>query len=281
MRTKIILFLSFILMLTGCTREKEPVTAPTVTGEFVFTALKVGQADALVLRTANHTVIIDCGEKDDGDKLLEYLEQNGITSVDALIITHFDKDHVGGAAELLLGCEVKMLYTADYITDSKEYVKYAEAAAQKGIMPQKLSDGKNVEFTLDDVVFTVYPAISDVQNSTDNDLSLAVTAQHGSKRFLFAGDAESRRMQEILTQVSGKFDVLKVPHHGRYSPYSEEFVAEVSPQYALITCSDKNPAEEQLLQVLKNAGAKVYTTQNGYVSFTSNGEEITVSEDLE
>ena len=59
-----------------------------------ITALSVGKADALVLKQAGHTVLIDTGEKDDGDKIVRFLKNRGIHSVDLLVITHFDKDHV-------------------------------------------------------------------------------------------------------------------------------------------------------------------------------------------
>ena len=86
--------------LTSCTK-KNPNASEVSYGEFEVTFLDVGKADAMILRTANSTVIIDCGEKGDGKDIVNMLSEEEITSVDCLIITHFDQDHVGGAAKVI------------------------------------------------------------------------------------------------------------------------------------------------------------------------------------
>ena len=64
--------------------------------EMTVTFLDVGKADSMIIRTPQSTVIIDCGEKGDGKEIVSLLEDEGVTTVDYLIITHYDKDHVGG-----------------------------------------------------------------------------------------------------------------------------------------------------------------------------------------
>jgi len=62
---------------------------------------KIGKADAFLLRMSRHAVLIDAGEDDDAPEILDYLADNGITELDCLILTHFDKRSIGGAQELL------------------------------------------------------------------------------------------------------------------------------------------------------------------------------------
>ena len=105
--------IALIALLTACGRTAAPetdapaaeavsesaqtsVTSPSETS-LTITALKGGAADSFVLKTPNHTVIIDTGLDKNGDELVESLKEQGITMIDELIITHFDKDHVGGA----------------------------------------------------------------------------------------------------------------------------------------------------------------------------------------
>ena len=278
-------FAAALFILTGCSKQNTDTPAataetPEVSGPFTFTALKVGKADALVLQTQNHTLLIDCGEKDDGDNIVEYLGENNIEKIDKLFITHFDKDHVGGAAEVIKNMEIGEIITPDYMTDSKEYQNFLGAAAEKGIMPQKIGGGLEYSavFSLDDVVFNVYPPMKSEYSETDNDFSIAVTAQHGSNRFLFTGDAEKVRLDELSSSLNGTYDVVKIPHHGVLEENSENFISLVSPKYAVITCSDKNPADPELLDILEAHGVDVYTTAAGNVSFISDGQNITAEQ---
>lgn len=86
------IILTLILL---CCRNKLPYSGAAqvkATGEFSVTALNIGKADSLILKTQNHTVLIDCGEKGDSDDIINTLAESGISEIDCLIITHFDKD---------------------------------------------------------------------------------------------------------------------------------------------------------------------------------------------
>ena len=252
---------------------------PEVTGVLETVFLSAGQADAIVLKTREHAVIIDCGEKDDGDELLELLAEKGIEKVDYLFITHFDKDHVGGAAELIKNMETENVITPDYEGSVKEYSKFIAAAEEKGLEIKRLT--ANMEFVLDDVSFCVYPPLKSEYEEADNDYSLAVTVRHGENKLLFTGDAESERLKELMTQAVGQntFDLLKVPHHGRYNEYTYTFVSAVKPEYAVITCSDKNPAEEKVIKALESTGSKIYYTSGGNITAVSDGKNFDITQE--
>lgn len=230
---------AIILTLCGCKISDKLTEAklPEVTGNFDFTILKIGQADAIILRTANHNVIIDCGEKDDGDEILEYLQTNDINTVDYLFITHFDKDHVGGAAKVIEHINIKNIITSDYEGTNVEYENYIVTAQEKNITPILLTE--NISFTLDDVFFEILPPLKKVYKEGDNDFSLAIAATHGENTFLFAGDAEAERLTEIISQTGKTYNFLKVPHHGRYNKNTKAFIETIKPSYAVITCSKK------------------------------------------
>lgn len=76
--------------------------------------LKVGKADTIILQTANHSAVIDCGEEDDSKEILQFLSDNSISCIDYLFITHFDKDHVGGVANVLNGMKTEKIITPLY-----------------------------------------------------------------------------------------------------------------------------------------------------------------------
>ena len=82
---------------------------------------------------------------------------------------------------------------------------------------------------------------------------------YGERSFLFTGDCEKERLEELLEQK--EFDlchnVLKVPHHGRKGKNSEEFLKAVSPEIAVITCSEDKPADDGILRMLDGMGTEV------------------------
>ena len=266
---------AMLLSVSACKTE-EDVSVHEVIRDFDVSVLKAGQADAIILKTQNHCAIIDCGEEDDGDEVLEHLSENGIEKVDYLFITHFDKDHVGGAAEVLENVFVDNIITPDYEGTNGEYKKFIQAVNEKNYTPIKLTT--EMSFALDDVEFNVYPPLKSAYKEGDNDFSLAISAVHGENSFLFAGDAQEVRLSEILAQTNTEYDFLKVPHHGRIEKNSNTFFDRINPKYAVITCSDKNPADEKVLGLLSAIWCKTYLTSDGDVNIKSDGKEITVSQ---
>lgn len=275
---KILLLMCAVAMLLSVSacKTEEDVSVHEVIGDFDVSVLKAGQADAIILKTQNHCVIIDCGEEDDGDEVIDHLSENGIEKVDYLFITHFDKDHVGGAAEVLGAVSVDNIITPDYEGTNSEYKKFIQAVNEKNYTPIKLT--KEMSFILDDVEFNVYPPLKSEYKEGDNDFSLAISAIHGENSFLFAGDAQEVRLSEISAQTKTEYDFLKVPHHGRIEKNTKTFFEKINPKFAVVTCSDKNPADEEVLGLLSAMWCKTYLTSDGDVNIKSDGEEITVSQ---
>ena len=145
-----------LILLCCCTKLSYGGAAQVkATGEFSVTALNIGKADSLILKTQNHTVLTDCGEKGDSDDIISALAESGVSEIDCLIITHFDKDHVGGAAKLIKKISVNQIITPNYRSDSEEYKDFIAAAEENNLTPITLTE--NLSFVYDDVTFEVYP----------------------------------------------------------------------------------------------------------------------------
>ena len=114
MKKLISLILIFVCVLNsaGCTSQKEYVYV-----DF----LDVGNADCIVIRTENRTTVIDTATSILSDIIFEYLNEKEIDRIDILIITHFDKDHVGGASEVIENFETSHIIMPDYVSTSDEY----------------------------------------------------------------------------------------------------------------------------------------------------------------
>lgn len=271
----IICLAALAFLLCGCQRKKAPdVSAPKVTGSFDFTILKAGQADAIVLRTENHSFIIDCGEKDDGDKIVEYLNENGISKLDCIFVTHFDKDHVGGFCKVAENFAVDNIFVPNYEGHNEAYKKYLASIEENELNAISLTE--NVSFVFDDVLIEAFVPQKTSYAEGDNDFSLAISITHGENTFLFAGDAEKERIDELVSEMSHEYDFLKVPHHGRYNENTEKFFEAVKPKYSAICDSKKNPASNNTIKALESVGSEIYCTRDGSVSVSSDGEKITV-----
>lgn len=257
-----------IFVLSACSRHSENDGNIL---KLIF--LDVGKADCIIIKTANHAILVDTGTQDDGTRIIECLKENNIEALDYMIITHFDKDHVGGAGAVIDSITVKNVIQPDYEKDSAQCREYASSLKNAGIEKVALTDA--VAFILDTVEFTVYPPQKASYNK-ENNFSLVTSIKHGENSFLLAGDAMAERLDELIGAGSLEHSLLKVPHHGAYNKNSDDFFKSVNARYAIITCSKENPASEKTVSALKKAGAKVYLTQNGDIYCTSDGASIQI-----
>lgn len=253
------------LLITKCTKN------PDTTEQLTVTFLKVGKADGIVLQTAAHTVIIDCGEKSDGKKMVDFLEENGVKTIDYMILTHHDQDHIGGAAKVLKNFTVQNVIAADYTEDSSEYRKLTDAMQAQNLTFQMPDE--SMTFTLDDAVFTIYPHEgADYADGFDNNCSLVTKIVHHDNTLLFTGDAMQERLSEIMD--IGDCDLLKVPYHGRDIANLPAFLDAVTPEYAVISTS-KDYLSENVLASLQERNVQTFVTcQDGNITAVSDGREI-------
>ena len=266
-----------LCMLCGCQSQKNTtVYVPAITGTFEFTVLKAGQADAIFMQTENNNIILDCGEKDDGDELVELLQEKGISNVEYIFITHFDKDHVGGFPEVMENVTASNIIVPNYVGNNDEYEDYLKTVADKNLEITTLTE--DTSFILDDVLFEISVPKKQAYAEGDNDFSLVMSVTHGENTFLFAGDAEEDRLPEVLSEFGRQYDFLKVPHHGMHNKNTQRFINTVKPKYAVIADSDKNPAENKTVSLLETVKAEIYSTRDGDVSVISNGTEIVVNQ---
>ena len=248
--------------------EIQTAYAPSdVTEDLTVHFLDIGQGDCTLLTQGGHAMLIDAGYEKSSDELLALLEKQGVSHLEALVLTHFDKDHVGGADHVLEELEVDRLLTPDYQEDSKQYEQFAEAAREAGLVLETFTDPLTFQLGGSDV--SVYPPLRSSYED-DNDYSLAVMVQHGIDSFLFPGDAEQTRLDELMAQTSVNCTFLKVPHHGRVEANSGVFFRAASPQYAVITCDSEGP-DSEVMSALNAVGAQVYLTSRGPVQCVSDG----------
>jgi len=240
--------------------------------------IDVGKGDCILIRSEKHTLMIDTGYRDTADDVFDFLEGSDVSEIDALILTHYDKDHIGGAKKLISQYQVKKIYIPDYEKDEKKYKKLIKAIDKSDVNVDAVSD--TVTFTADRITYTVMPsgAAYDPDKENDNDMSLLVTVRYANDSYLFTGDIEEEGINCFLEKNQSTFDVIKMPHHGKKEKNSKALLNNVKPKYAVITDDHDNPAESSLCKLLEGTGTSYYrTSQKGTVTITGNGSgEYTV-----
>ena len=278
-KTLKILLTVFILLLSSCQSNYEPNNKSNTTNAeygLEISVLDIGKADSIIIKTTEGCAIIDCGEIDDGNKILSRLKKKGISKIDYLFITHFDKDHVGGAPQVIEGIETGQIITPDYEGSNSEYASYKDTVKDNKF--NVLAISKDMDVSLGDVSFKVFAPSKEEYVKSDNNNSLVIEMTYGEKRFLFMADAEAKRIKNVLPKLSGKYDILKVPHHGRISKRTDELIETVCPKYSVICDSIKNPAEKETLNLLNEYGSNVFCTKNRDIEILCDGREITVNQ---
>ena len=268
------LLLAFLMVLpAGGAADPETDAAADSPALSLF-VINVRKADALLLRCGSSTYLIDTGTEDGAPALLKVLQSEGITHLDGIILTHTDKDHVGGLEYLLdSDLEVDQVYASGYF--KKKENKHPAVQALKGTGQEVVWLLSGDSLPLDGGRMDVLGPLEKSEDKDDNN-SLVILVTGGGGTMLLAGDMEFPEERSLLNAgLIPRADVLKVGNHGDDDATSEEFLAAVSPSVAVIsTNSDDKPEtpSNRVMNLLNRYGVTVYLTQE-----TENGVLITLT----
>jgi len=137
--------------------------------DFDIYFFNIGKADSIIIRNKNKYIMIDTGYEENHTEILSYLEKHNITKIDYLIITHFDKDHVGSASYIIDNIEVSNVLQNNSPKDSIYYNNYLESLNNKNIIPIKVED--NYSFDLEDMKVLVEGTKNIYEKNTSNNNS--------------------------------------------------------------------------------------------------------------
>ncbi|MCL2671097.1 MAG: MBL fold metallo-hydrolase [Clostridiales bacterium] len=267
MKRNLLFFLILLLFLTGFACRPAPKAEPTLE-IYVFSARKSDSSDALLLRGEDFAVLIDTGLKDNAKKLSERLTEIGVTRLDCVILTHFDKDHMGGAEQIAEDFEVAQVYMADYMSDGKPYRNMVAAFSAANIPFLRVSEAADIEIADLRISFTPSPLDYDGEDESDNAQSLICGVTYGESRLLFMGDANGAWLEKLCFGAYNlSCDFLKLPHHGVWNENLIWLLTVSMPNIVVVTDSDKDPADPQTVGLLDSFGMEAYYTKDGELHF--------------
>ncbi len=265
-----------------------PVTTaqPNVTvssgelGEVEYHFIDVGQGDSTLIRTPLGDILIDAAENSAEEDLKNYLDLCGVDTLYYAVFTHPDSDHIGGADMILAEYEVQNVIKPDFEKTTKVYTRMMEAIAAEGCPVYDALPGQTYSLGEFDM-FIISPDPNAELDS--NNSSIVIKATWGDTAAMLTGDAEKPAEESILKNFTPDrlgATLLKMGHHGSRTSSTEEWLAAVSPNIAVISCGLNNsyghPHAEALARIKPYVGEEIYRTDKlGTVVFVTDGISFT------
>ena len=241
--------------------------------EVVF--FDVGQGDSIFIESPDGFQILIDGGPD-----LSVLEKLGQEmpfydrTIDLIILTHPDHDHIFGLLEVLKRYQVKNILWTGVVKDTDEYKEWNKLIQEERANILIAEAGQKINLAQDVYFLILYPSesLEGLEAEDSNDTSIVARLIFNDNTFLFAGDISQKIELKLIDQNQElDSDILKVAHHGSKASTSPEFLQAVSPETAVISVGENkwgHPAEE-VLQRLEQFGIKILTTQDsGDVRFS-------------
>jgi competence protein ComEC len=285
-----------------------PTETSTLSKSLKITVLNVGQGDSTLIVTPNgKTLLIDAGPNGKGrEVILPYLQAHQITSLDAIIASHYHADHIGGIDEVIAGNDGELGTQDDLIPKIASYDRGGAPFENTPFYPEYLNAIQDHHLSLTtgdlipidpDVTIRCVAIGATVLNdpSTDlsqggseleNSVSISLLIEYGNFRYLTSGDItgggspggfQTLDVESPLAALVGEVTAVHVNHHGSLTSSNETFVNTLKPKVALINVGNGNefghPAQE-VLERWHDAGTDLWLTEKGAGGFIA-GENIT------
>ena len=252
--------MAIVLLLCACEKggdgkaNKDPVSGL----EVYFLEIRE-DSDAILIMSPEANVMIDTGLLTDAPRLIDTLTEKGVKHLDLLVLTHPDKDHIGGAQAVLNNLTVDKVILSKA---TKNSALLNIAMDREGLEVNIPRANETIEYG--DLKLTIYPAWQE-EYSKANDYSVAVMAEYAGRKFFFPGDAEKVRVAELMGEESiGDVDVYKLPHHGRDNKKADKLLEQLKPEYCVVTAAVPGIKTSEKLESI---GAKVYSAFDGEICF--------------
>lgn len=281
--------IAILLSLGGCQKllPPSPSSTPGV-GNFPSDALSspqdlkvhfldVGQGDSILAESNGRFLLIDGGENDQGEAVVSYLKQAGVTSLDYVIGTHPHSDHIGGLDHVIREFPTEKIILPPIEHTTKTFEDLLDVVADKGMKITMPKAGDT--YPLGNASFQILAPLGDYGDDLNN-WSVGIRLSYKNNHLVMCGDAEKDSETDMAAHSKElSADILKIGHHGSRTSTSDEFLDRVSPSYGVIQCGKDNPyghPHKETLEKLEQRGIQVFRTdQDGSITAICDGDSIT------
>ena len=264
--------------------EKTGVTDSVVTdAALTVSFIDVGQGDCtLVYSPDNGVILVDSGEADKAQTVINYLKSLGIETIDYCIVTHPHSDHMGSMAQIMSEFNIENLIIPELseinIPTTKTYENFLLSAEENAdeIIPAQAG----TTYSVGDIALSVLGPVS--QNEDLNNMSVVVKVEYKESSFLITGDCSFDEEDELMENDYNALesDVIKIGHHGSSGATSADWLEAVNPQIGVISVGSGNSyghPTKTVLDRLDDFDIEYYRTDVvGTVVIETDGKAISV-----
>lgn len=248
--------------------------------------IDVGQGSSILVQSESKNTLIDTGDEKYYDKLDSFLSNNQINSIDQIVLTHNDPDHIRNVDRLIktrkVGTVIQSKYGYKKNASTKDVKELNAAVSKYHTKTVKVKKGNKIDFGcgMKGEVLSPWKNYKKV-----NQTSLVIKMVYGKYSYLFTGDIYSSNEKELIKKYNVKSTVLQIPHHGSYTSSSEQFLKKVGAKYAVISCGKNNPYHHPRPEAMKRikkyiSNKNLYRTdQDGTILFINDGKKLIVKKE--
>lgn len=235
--------------------------------------IDVGQGDAILIQSPiGKTMLIDGGVKGAGDDIVRYLREQGVTTLDYVVATHPDADHIGGLISVLDSISIENFIDSGKVHTSQTFEEMLTLIQGKNIPYTVPKTGDTINF---DQQLTVKVLNADEHATDNNEASIVLRISYGEISFLLMGDAGVALEKEMLAHGDVRATILKAGHHGSNTSSSQAFLNAVSPKATILSYGQDNKyghPHAEVIDYLQAVDSDIYSTaEAGTIVITTDG----------
>lgn len=276
-----------LLVISGCSspgREPAPDSGLLGTPENGGTPitevhfLDVGQGDAIFVQLPDGgSLLVDAGPPEAGSKVVGYLKQLGVATIDIVVATHPHADHIGGMAGVIRNFPIGKFYSAPVVHTTATFESMLTALEKANLKVTPARAGQVLWEASEGKARVLAPRGNFYEDL--NNFSVVLKLTVGSVSFLLTGDAELLSEKEMMEAGEDlEAQILKVAHHGSSSSTGAGFLARTRPKIAAISAGRGNEyghPHQEILDRLSTAGVAVLRTDvHGTIRIRTDGKTI-------
>lgn len=263
----IVILLSIIPFITSCSKDSL----------LSIHIIDVGQGDSILIQTPNKTnILVDGGDENSERIVKSYLKKEKIKNIDMVLATHPDTDHIGSLDYIINNFKVSKVYMSEVKSDNSAFSNLINSCNKQNVDISYLYKGDYINIDDEILLKVLSPSYIQAENNLN---SLVFNLSYKDKSFLFTGDSEVSNEIDIIGSYDlDNVDFLKVSHHGSSSSTSIDFLSNITPDVAVISCGYKNQyghPHQSTLDNLEEFNVITYRTDLlGDIVFYSDGKII-------
>jgi competence protein ComEC len=258
------------------------ISSPTASNVLTVTFLDVGQGDAILVETPDGVqLLIDGGPDNTVLRRLAHELPWFDTSLDMVLGTHPDKDHIGGLVDVLKRYKVNKIITTENTGETMVASSFQKELLGEGVPVEMARAGQVYQLGASTTI-TIFAPANNPEMLESNTASIVARLSYGEIDFMLTGDAPSS-IEAYLVKTYGeelRSEVLKLGHHGSKTSSSDEFLDTVTPRYAVVSAGKDNsyghPHQNVVAAVLARTITLLSTADAGSITFETNGTDVWV-----